>query len=96
MTGSWSAASKPMKIGRRHHHPRYKEKPSKGDVVAVGSGTREDTGQLQPIDVGPGGRIVFGNWSSTEVHLHGQDPLIMKEGDVMDVLGREQTANTAA
>ena len=63
-----------------------KEKPSEGQVVAVGPGGRDETGKLIPIDIKVGDRVLFGKWSGTEVKLDGQDLLIMKESDIMGVL----------
>jgi chaperonin GroES len=63
-----------------------KEKPMEGEVVAVGPGARDETGKLQPLDVKPGDRILFGKWSGTEVKLDGEELLIMKESDVMGIL----------
>jgi chaperonin GroES len=63
-----------------------KEKPMEGEVVAVGPGARDETGKLQPLDVKPGDRILFGKWSGTEVKLDGEELLIMKESDVMGVI----------
>ena len=60
-----------------------KEKPMEGEVVAVGPGARDETGKLQPLDVKPGDRILFGKWSGTEVKLDGEELLIMKESDIM-------------
>src|SRR5258708_3967248 len=59
------------------------EKPSQGEVVAVGPGGRDEAGKLIPIDVKVGDRVLFGKWSGTEVKIDGQDLLIMKESDVM-------------
>jgi len=64
-----------------------KEKPMEGEVVAVGPGTRDDAGKLHPLDVKAGDRVLFGKWSGTEVKLDGQDYLIMKESDIMGVIG---------
>ena len=64
-----------------------KEKPSEGEVVAVGSGARDDSGNVVPLDVKPGDRILFGKWSGTEVKLNGEDLLIMKESDIMGIVG---------
>ena len=66
------------------------EKPSQGEVVAVGPGGRDEAGKLIPIDLKVGERVLFGKWSGTEVKIDGQDLLIMKESDVMGVL--EETA----
>jgi chaperonin GroES len=62
------------------------EKPTEGEVLAVGSGVRDENGKLQPLDVTPGDRILFGKWSGTEVDLDGEELLIMKESDIMGVL----------
>ncbi|MEZ5810021.1 MAG: co-chaperone GroES [Rhizobiaceae bacterium] len=64
-----------------------KEKPSEGEVLAVGSGARDDSGKLVPLDVKKGDRILFGKWSGTEVKLDGEDLLIMKESDIMGIIG---------
>ncbi len=63
-----------------------KEKPSQGEVVAVGPGGRDETGKLTPMDVKVGDRVLFGKWSGTEVKLDGEELLIMKESDIMGVL----------
>ena len=62
------------------------EKPSEGEVIAVGPGGRDDAGKLIPIDIKVGDRILFGKWSGTEVKLDGEDLIIMKESDVMGVI----------
>ena len=62
------------------------EKPSQGEVVAVGPGAKGDNGSLQPVDVKSGDRILFGKWSGTEVKIEGDELLIMKETDIMGVL----------
>jgi chaperonin GroES len=67
-----------------------KEKPSEGEVVAVGPGIRDDDGKLIELGVKPGDRILFGKWSGTEVRIEGEDLLIMKESDILGVI--EQTA----
>ena len=64
-----------------------KEKPQEGEIIAVGSGARDETGKLVPLDVKAGDRILFGKWSGTEVKLNGEDLLIMKESDIMGVIG---------
>jgi chaperonin GroES len=64
-----------------------KEKPSEGEIVAVGSGLRADDGKVTPLDVKPGDRVLFGKWSGTEVKLDGEDLLIMKESDIMGIVG---------
>jgi chaperonin GroES len=63
-----------------------KEKPSEGEVIAVGPGGRDENGKLIPIGVKAGDRVLFGKWSGTEVKLDGEDLLIMKESDIMGVL----------
>ena len=64
-----------------------KEKPSQGEIVAVGPGGRDETGKLTPLDVKKGDKVLFGKWSGTEVKIDGQDLLIMKESDIMGVVG---------
>jgi chaperonin GroES len=63
-----------------------KEKPQEGEVIAVGSGARDESGKLVPLDVKAGDRVLFGKWSGTEVKIDGEDLLIMKESDIMGVL----------
>jgi chaperonin GroES len=63
-----------------------KEKPSEGEVTAVGPGGRDENGKLIPIDLKAGDRVLFGKWSGTEVKIEGEDLLIMKESDVMGVI----------
>src|SRR6185437_3342537 len=63
-----------------------KEKPQQGEVVAVGPGAPDEKGKVQPLDVKPGDRVLFGKWSGTEVKLDGEELLIMKESDIMGVL----------
>jgi chaperonin GroES len=62
------------------------EKPQQGEVVAVGPGTRDETGKLVALDIKKGDKVLFGKWSGTEVKIDGEDLLIMKESDVMGVL----------
>ena len=64
-----------------------KEKPQEGEVVSVGTGARADDGTITPLDVKAGDKILFGKWSGTEVKLDGEDLLIMKESDVLGVIG---------
>ena len=64
-----------------------KEKPQEGEVVAVGPGGRDDSGKLIPIDIKVGDKVLFGKWSGTEVKLDGKELLIMKESDIMGVVG---------
>src|SRR5262245_39674352 len=63
-----------------------KEKPSQGEVIAVGPGGRDEAGKLIPIDIKVGDRVLFGKWSGTEVKIDGEELLIMKESDVMGVI----------
>ena len=73
-----------------------KEKPQEGEVIAVGSGTLNDKGEVRPLDVKAGDRILFGKWSGTEVKLNGEDLLIMKESDIMGILEGAAAAKKAA
>ena len=63
-----------------------KEKPQEGEIIAVGPGARDDNGKIQPLDVKPGDKILFGKWSGTEIKIDGKDLLIMKESDVLGVV----------
>src|SRR4051794_38911778 len=63
-----------------------KEKPMEGEVIAVGPGARDEQGQIQPLDVKAGDRVLFGKWSGTEVKLDGEELLIMKESDIMGII----------
>jgi chaperonin GroES len=62
------------------------EKPQEGEIVAVGSGARDESGKLVPLDVKAGDKVLFGKWSGTEVKIDGKDLLIMKESDIMGVI----------
>ena len=64
-----------------------KEKPQEGEVLAVGPGGRKEDGTLIPLDVKAGDRVLFGKWSGTEVKLDGEDLVIMKESDLLGILG---------
>ena len=64
-----------------------KEKPQEGEIVAVGPGGRDESGKLIPIDVKVGDKVLFGKWSGTEVKLDGAEFLIMKESDIMGIIG---------
>ena len=64
-----------------------KEKPSEGKIIAVGSGSRNEKGEITPMDVKAGDLVLFGKWSGTEVKVDGEDLLIMKESDVMGIIG---------
>ena len=63
------------------------EKPSEGEVVAVGNGARDDSGKVVALEVAKGDRVLFGQWSGTEVKVNGEDLLIMKESDIMGIVG---------
>ena len=73
-----------------------KEKPMEGEIVAVGPGARDEKGTLVPLDVKVGDRILFGKWSGTEVKIDGVDYLIMKESDIMGVLGEADAKKKSA
>ena len=63
------------------------DKPQEGEVISVGSGARADDGKVTPLDVKEGDRILFGKWSGTEVKIAGEDLLIMKESDILGIVG---------
>jgi chaperonin GroES len=63
------------------------EKPMQGKIISAGSGARDETGKVQPLDVKEGDVVLFGKWSGTEVKLDGKDLLIMKESDIMGIMG---------
>ena len=63
-----------------------KEKPQEGEVIAVGSGIRDEDGKFVALDVNVGDRVLFGKWSGTEVKIEGEDLIIMKESDILGVL----------
>ncbi|MBB5752125.1 co-chaperone GroES [Prosthecomicrobium pneumaticum] len=73
-----------------------KEKPQEGEVVAVGPGTRDDSGKLVALDVKAGDRILFGKWSGTEVKIDGEELLIMKESDILGVVEGKAESKKAA
>ena len=64
-----------------------KEKPQEGEIIAAGPGGRDENGKLTPLDVKVGDKVLFGKWSGTEVKIDGEELLIMKESDVMGVIG---------
>jgi chaperonin GroES len=72
------------------------EKPSQGEIVAVGPGGRDEAGKLIPIDLKKGDRVLFGKWSGSEVKLDSVDYLIMKESDIMGVLQETEAKKKAA
>jgi len=73
-----------------------KEKPSQGEVIAVGPGGRDETGKLIPIDIKGGDRVLFGKWSGTEVKIDGEELLIMKESDIMGIIDEPVSRRKAA
>jgi chaperonin GroES len=73
-----------------------KEKPQEGEIVAAGPGARNEAGQLLPLDVKAGDRVLFGKWSGTEVKIDGQDYLIMKESDLLGVVDKTNALKAAA
>jgi chaperonin GroES len=73
-----------------------KEKPSEGEVIAVGPGARNDKGDIVALEVQAGDRVLFGKWSGTEVKIDGQELLIMKESDIMGIVEAGAAAKAAA
>jgi chaperonin GroES len=73
-----------------------KEKPMQGDVIAVGPGARDEKGQLVPLEVRTGDRVLFGKWSGTEVKIDGQDLVIMKESDILGIVEGKASVRAAA
>ncbi len=67
------------------------EKPMEGEVLEVGSGSRDESGKLIPLDVKKGDKILFGKWSGTEVKMSGEEYLIMKESDIMGIVTSGKT-----
>ncbi len=63
-----------------------KEKPSEGEIVACGEGARKDSGELIPMAISAGDRVLFGKWSGTEITLDGEELLIMKESDILGII----------
>ena len=63
-----------------------KEKPSEGEIVSIGAGARDERGELVPMEVKAGDRVLFGKWSGTEIKINGEDLLIMKESDIMGIV----------
>ena len=63
------------------------EKPQEGEVVAIGTGTKADNGTITPLGVKSGDKILFGKWSGTEVKVNGEDLIIMKESDILGIIG---------
>jgi chaperonin GroES len=69
-----------------------KEKPAEGEVIAVGSGNRDESGKLVPLDVKKGDRVLFAKWGGTEVKINGEELLIMKESDILGIVDDEKKA----
>jgi len=72
------------------------EKPTEGEVIAVGPGARDESGTLHPLDVKVGDRVLFGKWSGTEVTIDGEELVIMKESDIFGVIERAGKVKKAA
>ena len=72
-----------------------KEKPQEGEIVSCGEGARKDSGELIPMTVKAGDRVLFGKWSGTEVKIDGEDLLIMKESDILGVIVLDKAAKAA-
>ena len=73
-----------------------KEKPMRGEVMAVGAGARDEAGKLVPLDVKVGDEVLFGKWSGTEVKMDGEELLIMKEADIMGIIEPAKAGKKAA
>ncbi|RJF88071.1 co-chaperone GroES [Oleomonas cavernae] len=73
-----------------------KEKPQEGEVIAVGAGARNENGEVVPLEVKAGDRILFGKWSGTEIKLEGEDLLIMKESDILGIIVATKAGKKAA
>lgn len=72
-----------------------KEKPAQGEVVAVGTGTRDDHGKLQPLAVNAGDIVLFSKWSGTEVTINGEELLVVKESDIMGIIEGKKAKKAA-
>ncbi len=73
-----------------------KEKPMQAEIIAVGPGARNDKGELTPLDVKAGDRIMFGKWSGSEVKIDGEELVIMKESDIMGIIENVKKVKSAA
>jgi chaperonin GroES len=73
-----------------------KEKPAQGEVLTVGTGTRDENGKLIPLDVKSGDLVLFSKWSGTEVTIDGEELLVVKESDIMGVIAGAKTSKKAA
>ncbi|HTG80771.1 MAG TPA: co-chaperone GroES [Geobacteraceae bacterium] len=63
-----------------------KEKPQKGEVIAVGNGKKTDDGKVIPLDVKAGDKVLFGKYAGTEIKIEGEEYLIMREDDILGVM----------
>ena len=73
-----------------------KEKPAEGEVLAIGTGARDETGRVVPLDVKAGDRVLFGKWSGTEVIIDGEERIIMKESDILGIIEGKTRASAKA
>ena len=73
-----------------------KEKPMEGEIIAAGSGAKNDKGEVTPLDVKAGDRILFGKWSGTEVKIDGEELIIMKESDILGIIEDDAEIKKAA
>lgn len=73
-----------------------KEKPTRGEIIAVGEGARDDSGKLVPLSVKEGDVVLFGKWGGTEVKVDGKDLLIMKETDILAIVEEKKSGKKAA
>src|ERR1700737_4107807 len=73
-----------------------KEKPVEGEVLAVGTGARDETGRVVPLDVKAGDRVLFGKWAGTEVLIDGEERLILKEADILGLIEGKSHASMRA
>ena len=73
-----------------------KEKPMEGEIIAAGSGAKSDKGEVTPLDVKAGDRILFGKWSGTEVKIDGEELIIMKESDILGIIEEGAEVKKAA
>ncbi len=73
-----------------------KEKPQRGEIIAIGAGAKDENGKVVPLDVKVGDMVLFGKWSGTEVKLDGQEVLVMKESDIIAVIEDMKSGKKAA
>ena len=73
-----------------------KEKPMEGEVVAAGPGARTEDGNIRPLDVKAGDRVLFGKWSGTEIKIDGDDLMIMKESDLLGIIDAKSSSKRKA